>query len=215
AIDAHHSDSFNDFISEYADVLDVGMHGTEATCDSDFKDDLNALLGIRNDGHEMHFISGNPVESHFGNSQRLDETMEQNEDEVLGIGSTTFDDISAESSVSYECFSCGGTFAQYDHLANHSCHSSPSASSISLPPSIKPAAPKRPLKAWELEFAPHKKVPCEVCGSMFTSSANKNVHMRSHTGERPFKCKICPATFTVSSHLKKVSNAAITTFSLL
>ncbi|ORY40969.1 hypothetical protein BCR33DRAFT_350306 [Rhizoclosmatium globosum] len=114
AIDAHHSDSFNDFISEYADVLDVGMHGTEATCDSDFKDDLNALLGIRNDGHEIQFISGNPVGSHFGNSQRLDETMEQNEDEVLGIGSTTFDDISAESSVSYECFSCGGTFAQYD-----------------------------------------------------------------------------------------------------
>ncbi len=32
---------------------------------------------------------------------------------------------------------------------------------------------------------------CSECGKKFTQSANLQVHMRKHTGERPYECSEC------------------------
>ncbi|XP_036072206.1 zinc finger protein 239 isoform X2 [Oryzias melastigma] len=36
---------------------------------------------------------------------------------------------------------------------------------------------------------------CETCGKVFTRRRNLNVHMKIHTGERPFQCEICEKGF--------------------
>nr|XP_054925377.1 zinc finger protein 189-like [Dermacentor andersoni] len=44
---------------------------------------------------------------------------------------------------------------------------------------------------------------CPMCTNRFTQNANLKKHLRSHTGERPFKCHLCPNKFTQKCHLKQ------------
>lgn len=46
-----------------------------------------------------------------------------------------------------------------------------------------------------------KDFPCEVCGKMFHMSHHLRQHMRTHTGERPYRCEVCGVLFTQVIHL--------------
>lgn len=60
---------------------------------------------------------------------------------------------------------------------------------------------------------------CHTCGKTYTTKKTLEGHMRSHTGERPFKCPLCPSTFGYEAalynhnklvHLKVKMNKRVT-----
>ncbi|CAH8873443.1 unnamed protein product [Trichobilharzia szidati] len=44
---------------------------------------------------------------------------------------------------------------------------------------------------------------CEFCGKIFRNISNLTVHRRTHTGERPYHCNLCPYACAQSSKLKR------------
>ncbi|KAJ8969665.1 hypothetical protein NQ317_004895 [Molorchus minor] len=45
------------------------------------------------------------------------------------------------------------------------------------------------------------KFVCSTCGKRVSRSGDLTIHMRSHTGERPYACSVCPKRYKMSSHL--------------
>lgn len=60
-------------------------------------------------------------------------------------------------------------------------------------------------------FTCKKKYPCHLCSKVFGWSTDLKRHILTHTGERPFKCSTCQATFTrnflLQKHQRKIHNS--------
>ncbi|XP_040490075.1 zinc finger protein 296 isoform X2 [Ursus maritimus] len=63
--------------------------------------------------------------------------------------------------------------------------------------------PEAEAKGVRMSVLPRRSPTCPVCAKTLSSFSNLKVHMRSHTGERPYACDQCPYTCTQSSKLNR------------
>ncbi|XP_027943756.1 zinc finger protein 296 [Eumetopias jubatus] len=116
------------------------------------------------------------------------------------------------------CFRCGRQFtgawkllrhAQWDHgLSIY--QTEPEAPEAPLLGLAEVAAavsavvgPEAEAKGPRVSILARRSPTCPVCAKTLSSFSNLKVHMRSHTGERPYACDQCPYTCTQSSKLNR------------
>lgn len=111
----------------------------------------------------------------------------------------------------YKCSMCPTSFQRKDHLEEHlGQHTNvrPYECKFCKESTFTSAALKRHIKAKhpnEIAIDPKQppaieRILCSVCGKTINAK-NIEIHMRTHTGARPYKCTVCPAAFAQKSNL--------------
>jgi len=87
---------------------------------------------------------------------------------------------------SYKCIVCDKTFTEGSHLSAH----------------VENDHPNELDMFNQLRLIDMKVYNCTVCAYSTTSKCALNMHIRDHTGFRPYECKICNKSFKQISHFK-------------
>merc|ERR550525_1328992 len=68
---------------------------------------------------------------------------------------------------------------------------------------IASALKRKSVHKPKVHYGPKKRFKCKYCDYRCNVKSVMTIHMRRHTGERPFECGKCHATFIIKSLLKR------------
>ncbi|XP_026183610.1 sal-like protein 4 [Mastacembelus armatus] len=96
---------------------------------------------------------------------------------------------------------------RYLHEKSSNTSSFSHSNSVSFPTAPLPATshsqdlqPSSSLAPASLSGRPQH--VCRFCGKVLSSDSSLQIHLRSHTGERPYQCPVCLSRFTTRGNLK-------------
>ncbi|XP_053272529.1 sal-like protein 4 [Pleuronectes platessa] len=98
-----------------------------------------------------------------------------------------------------------GLTPRYLHEKSSNTSSFSHSNSVSFP---TPPLPTTSLSQQELQanaaaaLAGRPQHVCRYCGKVLSSDSSLQIHLRSHTGERPYQCPVCLSRFTTRGNLK-------------
>jgi uncharacterized Zn-finger protein len=124
---------------------------------------------------------------------------------------------------SFPGYACDWRYGQQSNLAGEHPYATPSASGTPSPTeettkSSETPIPSPPTAASAVETSrpprrptavrrPVGKHKCQECAKGFHRPSNLQVHMRTHTGERPFACPTCSRPFQTKSNCTRHEKA--------
>ncbi|KAJ2954348.1 hypothetical protein O0L34_g2606 [Tuta absoluta] len=112
-----------------------------------------------------------------------------------------------DGSQQYQCDTCHRRFPKKESLAKHAKTHMPPEKCFECDVCKRKFSRKDNLRSHKRIHEPNREKPpnnclCLYCGRGFSNSSNLIVHMRRHTGEKPYKCDFCGKGFPRSSDLQ-------------
>ncbi|XP_059357491.1 sal-like protein 2 [Carassius carassius] len=100
-----------------------------------------------------------------------------------------------------------GLPSQKSSTTGASGHSGLTFPNQSIPAASVPSAPSQDPKlsaqgGTTVSMSGRMQHACRFCRKLFSSDSSLQIHLRSHTGERPYQCPVCFSRFTTRGNLK-------------